>query len=204
MRVLSWVYLAAAYAFVFLPVVVLVAFSFQDGRLPVPPFKGNDTGGIIAYSLYKDGADVKAMAVNHCASYGKSVKLTGVDAEKTQSHALLVGVPLALPVYLIREGLRATEPDRACVPEAAAEKAAGQAYQPGIVAKLLSLDISISTIGAGRPNSWIAAGIGNAEHHHKKRAQPRVPANRNLEEVRALPQRLQRIPAHRLTSRSPA
>lgn len=40
MRVLSWVYLAAAYAFVFLPVVVLVAFSFQDGRLPVPPFQG--------------------------------------------------------------------------------------------------------------------------------------------------------------------
>ena len=40
MRVLSWVYLAAAYAFVFLPVAVLVAFSFQDGRLPVPPFQG--------------------------------------------------------------------------------------------------------------------------------------------------------------------
>jgi hypothetical protein len=47
----------------------------------VPPFKGNDTGGIIAYSLYKDGADVKALAVNHCASYGKSVKLTGADAQ---------------------------------------------------------------------------------------------------------------------------
>lgn len=47
----------------------------------VPPFKGNDTGGIIAYSLYKDGADIKAMAANHCASYGKSVKLTGVDAQ---------------------------------------------------------------------------------------------------------------------------
>lgn len=40
MRVLSWAYLAIAYAFVFLPVVVLVAFSFQDGRLPVPPFQG--------------------------------------------------------------------------------------------------------------------------------------------------------------------
>ncbi len=40
MRVLSWVYLAVAYAFVFLPVAVLVAFSFQDGRLPVPPFRG--------------------------------------------------------------------------------------------------------------------------------------------------------------------
>lgn len=40
MRVLSWLYLAIAYVFVFLPVLVLVAFSFQDGRLPVPPFKG--------------------------------------------------------------------------------------------------------------------------------------------------------------------
>jgi spermidine/putrescine transport system permease protein len=40
MRVLSWLYLALGYAFVFLPVVVLVVFSFQDGRLPVPPFQG--------------------------------------------------------------------------------------------------------------------------------------------------------------------
>lgn len=46
----------------------------------VPPFKGNDTGGIIAYSLYTGGADIKAMAVDHCARYGKSVKLTGVQA----------------------------------------------------------------------------------------------------------------------------
>ncbi len=47
----------------------------------VPPFKGNDTGGIIAYSLYKEGADIKAMAVDHCARYGKAVKLTGTDAQ---------------------------------------------------------------------------------------------------------------------------
>lgn len=40
MRLFSWIYLALAYAFVFLPVVVLVVFSFQDGRLPVPPFQG--------------------------------------------------------------------------------------------------------------------------------------------------------------------
>jgi spermidine/putrescine transport system permease protein len=39
-RVLSWAYLTLAYVFIFLPVAVLVAFSFQDGRLPVPPFKG--------------------------------------------------------------------------------------------------------------------------------------------------------------------
>jgi spermidine/putrescine transport system permease protein len=40
MKHLAWAYLAAAYAFIFLPVVVLVVFSFQDGRLPVPPFQG--------------------------------------------------------------------------------------------------------------------------------------------------------------------
>jgi spermidine/putrescine transport system permease protein len=33
-------YLAAAAVFIFLPVVVLVQFSFQDGLLPVPPFRG--------------------------------------------------------------------------------------------------------------------------------------------------------------------
>ncbi len=47
----------------------------------VPPFKGNDTGGIIAYSLYTGGVDIKALAINHCAQYGKTVKLTGVQAE---------------------------------------------------------------------------------------------------------------------------
>ena len=40
MRRLSWVYMALMYGFIFLPVAVLVLFSFQDGRLPVPPFKG--------------------------------------------------------------------------------------------------------------------------------------------------------------------
>ncbi|MBB3978341.1 spermidine/putrescine transport system permease protein [Rhizobium azooxidifex] len=37
---LSWLYLVAIYGFIFLPVAVLVLFSFQDGRLPVPPFNG--------------------------------------------------------------------------------------------------------------------------------------------------------------------
>lgn len=37
---LSAAYMAAIYAFIFLPVAVLVLFSFQDGRLPIPPLKG--------------------------------------------------------------------------------------------------------------------------------------------------------------------
>lgn len=40
MRALAWLYLAGAYVFIFLPVAVLVVFSFQDGRLPVPPLNG--------------------------------------------------------------------------------------------------------------------------------------------------------------------
>ena len=36
----------------------------------VPPFKGNDTGGIIAFELAAQ-SDVKLLAVEHCARYGK-------------------------------------------------------------------------------------------------------------------------------------
>jgi len=39
-RLFSIVYLLLALGFIFLPVVMLVQYSFQDGLLPVPPFKG--------------------------------------------------------------------------------------------------------------------------------------------------------------------
>ena len=45
----------------------------------VPALKGNDTGGIIAYSLARQ-VDARQIAVNHCASYGKVVKFLAVDA----------------------------------------------------------------------------------------------------------------------------
>jgi spermidine/putrescine transport system permease protein len=37
---LAAAYMAGLYAFIYLPVGVLVLFSFQDGRLPVPPLRG--------------------------------------------------------------------------------------------------------------------------------------------------------------------
>jgi spermidine/putrescine transport system permease protein len=40
MRVLSTVYALAIYAFVYLPVAVLVIFSFQGSLFPIPPFNG--------------------------------------------------------------------------------------------------------------------------------------------------------------------
>ena len=44
----------------------------------VPAFKGNDTGGIIAYSLAQQ-SDARQLAVDHCASYGKVVKFLAAD-----------------------------------------------------------------------------------------------------------------------------
>ena len=46
----------------------------------VPPFKGNDTGGIIAYQLAQQ-TDARQLAVDHCANYGKVVKFLAVDAQ---------------------------------------------------------------------------------------------------------------------------
>ncbi len=51
----------------------------QAGADTVPPFKGNDTGGIIAFELATQ-ADVKLMAVEHCARYGKVVKFLAAQA----------------------------------------------------------------------------------------------------------------------------
>ena len=44
----------------------------------VPPFKGNDTGGIIAYSMATQ-VDARQVAVDHCARYGKVVKFLAVQ-----------------------------------------------------------------------------------------------------------------------------
>jgi len=41
-------------------------------------FKGNDTGGIIAYDLASQ-YDARQLAVTHCAKYGKVAKFLAVD-----------------------------------------------------------------------------------------------------------------------------
>jgi hypothetical protein len=46
----------------------------------VPSFKGNDTGGIIAYAAASE-ADARQMAVAHCASYGKIARFLAIDAQ---------------------------------------------------------------------------------------------------------------------------
>ena len=44
----------------------------------VPPFKGNDTGGIIAYPVAMQ-ADARQIAADHCGRYGKVAKFLGVQ-----------------------------------------------------------------------------------------------------------------------------
>jgi hypothetical protein len=41
--------------------------------IDVPPFKGNDTGGIIAWTLAAQ-VDARQLAIDHCAGYGKLMK----------------------------------------------------------------------------------------------------------------------------------
>jgi hypothetical protein len=58
---------------------IMASQSARADILPVPPFKGNDTGGIIAYSMATQ-TDARQVAVDHCARYGKVVKFLAVQA----------------------------------------------------------------------------------------------------------------------------
>ncbi len=57
---------------------MLAAAPAQAELYWVPPFQGNDTGGIIAYSLATE-VDARQRAVDHCAYYGKVVKFLAVE-----------------------------------------------------------------------------------------------------------------------------
>lgn len=46
----------------------------------VPPFKANDTGGIIA-SPQASQMDVRQLAADHCAHYGKVAKFLAADLQ---------------------------------------------------------------------------------------------------------------------------
>lgn len=65
---------------------VLVAICGMLASLPaeaqmVPPFKGNDTGGIIAFAMAQH-IDARQLAVDHCARYGKVAKFLAVQAQE--------------------------------------------------------------------------------------------------------------------------
>lgn len=45
-----------------------------------PAFKGNDTGGIVAWTLATQ-TDARQLAVDHCAQYGKVAKFLAIDPQ---------------------------------------------------------------------------------------------------------------------------
>lgn len=62
-----------------LAVACLVSCAAVPARAyEVPPFKGNDTGGIIAWTLAGQ-TDARQLATDHCAGYGKLVKPLAVQ-----------------------------------------------------------------------------------------------------------------------------
>jgi spermidine/putrescine transport system permease protein len=114
MRALTWAYLAVAYVFIFLPVAVLVAFSFQGGRLPVPPFQGVS---LKWYAKVLGDRDLMAALGNSllvaCVSSALAVVLGFLAAHalarvKLPASALMRGVlvaPMAVSTLIIALGL---------------------------------------------------------------------------------------------------
>ncbi len=81
--ILSWLYLILAFGFIYLPVVVLVLYSFQESGLPVPPFDGpslkwyddvlgdSDVTDALTHSLLVAvGSSVVAVILGFLAAYG--------------------------------------------------------------------------------------------------------------------------------------
>jgi spermidine/putrescine transport system permease protein len=116
-NVLSGFYLTACYIFILLPVAVLILFSFQDGRLAVPPFKGptlawyvtafsNDRmmDGLINSLMVGVGSSAISVVLGFLAAYG-------ISRYEFPARRLLQGViilPLAVSYLLVGMGLLVT------------------------------------------------------------------------------------------------
>ncbi len=116
-RIASWVYLALMYGFIFLPVVSLVLFSFQDGRFPIPPFKGfslkwydavfsdgNLTSALTNSILVAVVSSAVACLLGFLAAYGLArYKLPGSAFQR-----ILITAPLMVSYLIIGLGLLMT------------------------------------------------------------------------------------------------
>lgn len=113
-RTLPWLYLAAAFAFIYLPVGALVLFSFQDGTLPVPPFNGpslkwyavvladGDLTAALANSLIiAILSSAAASTLGFCAAYGLARHVLPASA---LLRGLLIA-PMAVSYLIVGLGL---------------------------------------------------------------------------------------------------
>ncbi|WP_210529611.1 ABC transporter permease [Rubellimicrobium arenae] len=113
-RLLAWLYLLLAYGFILLPVGALVLFSFQDGRLPVPPFQGVSLrwyadvlgdrdlmAALLNSALVASGSSAVACALGFLAAYGLARHVLPGAA---LLRAILV-LPLAVSTLIVGLGL---------------------------------------------------------------------------------------------------
>jgi len=116
-NLLSGFYLTACYIYILLPVAVLILFSFQDGRLAVPPFKGpvldwyvtafnnpRMMDGLINSLKVGIGSSALSVILGFLAAYG-------ISRYEFPARRLLQGViilPLAVSYLLVGMGLLVT------------------------------------------------------------------------------------------------
>lgn len=119
----SWLYLIAAFTFIYLPVGTLVLFSFQGSTLPVPPFDGPSlrwygevlgdddlTDALTSSLLVAIGSSAVSVALGFFAAYGLarymlpgSVWMRGLLIAPLTVSYLIIG--LGLLIVLTRTGL---------------------------------------------------------------------------------------------------
>ena len=114
---LGALYLAACYIFIFLPVVVLVVFSFHDGTIPVLPFRGptlrwyqmafgNErlTGGLLSSLVVGIVSSALSVAFGFLAAFG----LTRYRVPGGRLLQALLLLPLAVSTLIVGMGLLVT------------------------------------------------------------------------------------------------
>jgi spermidine/putrescine transport system permease protein len=110
-------YMILLYGFIFLPVVVLVVFSFQDGRFPIPPLRGLSLKWYA--EVLSDGALLKALGNSLLVAVGSSgmaLLLGFLAARAVASHSLpgapavraALTAPLSVSYLVIGLGLLAS------------------------------------------------------------------------------------------------
>src|SRR5205085_8728020 len=112
--VLGILYMALCYGFIFLPVVVLVLFSFQASDLPVPPFNGPSlrwyqaafadgrlVGGFTNSLLVGGLSSLLSVLIGFFAAYG----IARYDFPFKRTIQAIVILPLAVSYLLIGMGL---------------------------------------------------------------------------------------------------
>ncbi|MEM6489970.1 MAG: ABC transporter permease subunit [Pseudomonadota bacterium] len=114
---LAAVYALGVYAFIYLPVAVLVTFSFHDGRLPIPPFRpaslrwyeavaddGGVTGALLNALAVGAVSAAAATALGFLAAWG----LARGGLPGARAMQWLITVPITVSYLIIALGLSAS------------------------------------------------------------------------------------------------